>query len=92
MTDESEDRGSVVVNLENGLHLFPCSQIAQLARRLDCELTIKNGDRTADAKNVLDIIALEAIAGTKLDLHARGTGAAEAISAVVALFDSNFAT
>jgi phosphotransferase system HPr (HPr) family protein len=90
MTHESEFRQTVVVNLENGLHLIPCSQIAQLARRLDCELTINHGDRTADAKNVLDLIALAAVVGTKLELVARGNQAAEAIAALVALFDSKF--
>jgi phosphotransferase system HPr (HPr) family protein len=90
MTQESVCRRKVIVKNENGLHLIPCSLIAKLARRVQCEVTISNGRQTADAKNVLDIIALAAVSGTELDVDTNGEGAEEAISALVLLFESNF--
>ena len=83
-------RRSVTVNVENGLHLIPGSLIAQAARRFDCNLTIRNGQQAADAKNVLDIIALGAVFGTTLDLEANGQQATEAIEEMVRLFELNF--
>ena len=90
MNQDSVCRQTVTVNLENGLHLIPGSQIAQLARRFDCDLTIRKGESQADAKNVLDIIALAAVRGTELILETSGRGASEALQELVRLFESNF--
>ena len=90
MNQESVCRQKVTVNLENGLHLIPGSLIAQLARRYDCDLKIRKGEITADAKNVLDIISLTAVLGAELDLEATGDEAVEAIEELVKLFDANF--
>ena len=83
-------RRTVVVELENGLHLVPCSQIAQAARRFDVDVRIHNGQKTADAKNVLDLMTLRAECGTKLELEAKGTAADDVIEAIVRLFQSRF--
>jgi len=90
MSQESVCRHKVTVNIENGLHLEPGSKIAQLARRYACDLKIRKGEKTADAKNVLDIISLTAVFGAELDLEATGEEAVEAIEELVKLFDSNF--
>jgi phosphocarrier protein HPr len=87
---DSPVRKTVVVNLENGLHLVPCSLIAQVARRHEGEVRIHNGTLTVDAKNVLDLMSLQAERGTALDLEARGAAAQEVVRALVELFDSNF--
>ena len=62
MSTPSIFRQTVVVDLENGLHLVPCSQIAQLARRFDGEIRIRNGKNSVDAKNVLDLLTLGGLA------------------------------
>ncbi|HLJ10749.1 MAG TPA: HPr family phosphocarrier protein [Planctomycetaceae bacterium] len=82
----------VVVRLENGLHLGPCSQIVQLAQKFNCDLSIRKGDRTVDGKSMLDLLTLAAEQSTVLALEARGADAAEALEAIAALFDRNFAT
>ena len=90
MTYDSVCRKTVTVNLENGLHLVPCSQIAQFARSYDCDVQISKGDLTVDAKNVFDLMTLNASHGTALVLEANGAGAAEAVDGLVNLFESNF--
>ena len=90
MTYDSVCRQTVTVNLENGLHLVPCSQIAQFARSFDCDVQISNNDVTVDAKNVFDLMTLNAIHGSMLVLEAAGNGAAEVIKGLVSLFESNF--
>ncbi len=83
--------GEVMVNLENGLHLGPSSQIVQLVQRFDCELLIRKGDRVVNGGSMLDLLTLAAENGTPLSLEARGPQAEEAIEAVVGLFARNFA-
>lgn len=83
-------RQTVVVNLENGLHLVPCSLIAQVARRFDGEVRIRNGKAAVDAKNVLDLMTLRAERGTQLDLEATGTQAEEVIRQLAHLFETDF--
>lgn len=80
----------VVVQLENGLHLGPSSQIVQLAQRFSCELAIRKGDRVVDGKSMLDLLTLAAEHGTVLVLEARGPDAHEALAAVAGLFERNF--
>lgn len=81
----------VKVALENGLHLGPSSQIVQLAQRFASELTIRKGDRVVNGKSMLDLLTLAAEHGTVLQIEARGDDANDAIEAVVALFERNFA-
>ncbi|MGE5194416.1 MAG: HPr family phosphocarrier protein [Deltaproteobacteria bacterium] len=81
----------VVVKLENGLHLGPSSQIVQLAQKFGSELSIRKGDRTVDGKSMLDLLTLAAEHGTVLVLEARGPDALQALDAIVALFERNFA-
>ena len=83
-------RQSVTVGLANGLHLVPCSLIAQAARRYECTVRIHKEGYAVDAKNVLDLMTLNAGSGTQLEIEACGAGAAGAVAEVVHLFESNF--
>lgn len=80
----------VVVELENGLHLGPSSQIVQLAQKFGCELLIRKGDRTVDGKSMLDLLTLAAERGTVLELTTRGGDAVQALEAIAGLFTRNF--
>lgn len=82
----------VTVQLENGLHLVPCSRIAGLASQFAADVRISKDDHEVDAKTILDLMTLSAECGTVLTVSARGTDACEAVAQVAELFDSNFAT
>ena len=82
----------VTITVENGLHLVPCSMIAQLAREAPCEIRLSKGSQIVDAKNIFDILTLSAEKGTVLAIQAQGEGADEFLARLGALFDSNFAT
>jgi phosphotransferase system HPr (HPr) family protein len=84
-------RQSVTVNLELGLHLRPLSQIAKAARQHEsCDVRVLKEDYSVDAKNVLELMTLNAPLGTQLTLEATGESAAEVIEELVRLFASNF--
>ena len=80
----------VTVNLENGLHLGPSSQIARLAQSFAGDVSVRKSDRTADAKSTIELLPLGAAQGTPLILEACGPGADEVLNALARLFESNF--
>lgn len=80
----------VSVKGENGLHLVPCSQIAQCAGGYECEVRILKGDRTVDACNIFDLMSLNAGQGTQLELQATGPESNEAVASLAELFESGF--
>jgi phosphotransferase system HPr (HPr) family protein len=83
---------SVTVNGENGLHLVPCSLIAQNAARYSSDLTISKGPKTVDAKNIFDLMSLGAGKGVELMVSACGDDAAAAIETLTELFEAGFPT
>lgn len=90
MSSEIVYRETVTVESENGLHLVPCSRIAQLASSYDCEVHVENAGLRVDAKTILELMTLNASQGTTLVLEATGEGADEAIGRLVKLFQSRF--
>jgi len=83
-------REEVVVNLANGLHLVPCSKVAELARKYTCEIRIIKNTQIVDAKALFDLMTLRAEQGTHLSLEAEGDQADEAIERLVELFENDF--
>ena len=82
----------VVVQLPNGLHLGPSSQVVRTALRFNCEVKIRKGERTIDAKSMLDLMTLAAEFGAGLVIEATGPDSVAAVDALSALFEKNFAT
>jgi len=70
--------------------MVPCSQIVQLARNTDCDVSICKSEQSVDAKNIFDLLTLSAERGTQLIIEASGEGAADIMERLVQLFDSNF--
>lgn len=82
----------VTVQLENGLHLVPCSRIAGVANQFASDVRISKANRSVDAKTILELMTLNAEFGTVLTVSAAGEDASEAVTQLADLFDSNFAT
>jgi phosphotransferase system HPr (HPr) family protein len=81
---------NVTVPGPNGLHLVPCSLIAQRAAEFACQITIRKGETSADARNIFELLGLGAAGGTVLNCEASGDDAPSAIESLVALFESGF--
>ncbi|HEV8000484.1 MAG TPA: HPr family phosphocarrier protein [Planctomycetaceae bacterium] len=90
MVEDTRFRRTVIVNLKDGLHLRPISQIVETVRRFGSPVRISKGELSADAGNVLDLIPLRIEFGTTLILEATGDNATQTLDALVALFESNF--
>ena len=68
----------VIVN-PSGLHARPASVLAGLARQFKCELHIHKGDKSANARSVSALMALEVARDDKVVLVATGEDAEKAV-------------
>lgn len=85
-----EFAAKVTVMDDFGLHARPAANLARLAQNFEAEISIRAGAQTADAKSILDILALAAARDTELSIICRGKDAKGAGEALVRLFESRF--
>ena len=64
------------------LHARPAADFVRAAMAHSASITVASGDREADAKSLLSVLALGAKAGTELRLTAAGEGAGAALDAL----------
>lgn len=65
-------RTHVVVLWAAGLHLRPAAQLLKVARGYSATILLRCGDRVADVRNILGVVALCAAVGTVLVLETSG--------------------
>jgi phosphotransferase system HPr (HPr) family protein len=65
------------------LHARPAADFVRAAMRSPATIRVAVGERDADAKSLLAVLALGAKGGTPLGLTAEGDGAAEAVAGLV---------
>jgi len=76
-----------IVN-KDGFHLRPMMQFMHVSTQfMRCKITLKNGDKEADAKKPDEIITLEALYGDEIIVTAEGKNEAKAVDAVVRFFE-----
>jgi phosphotransferase system HPr (HPr) family protein len=73
------------VTLGRDLHARPAGQVAQAAARCQATIELSAGDRSANARSVLAVMALGAVAGTPVRLVASGVDAATAADDITAI-------
>jgi phosphotransferase system HPr (HPr) family protein len=67
------------------LHARPAAAFVRAAMTYDARVTIAAGERDADAKSLLSVLALGAKAGTSVRLRADGPDAAAAVDGLAEL-------
>jgi phosphotransferase system HPr (HPr) family protein len=81
---------TVVVSRPAGLHARPCLAIVNTVRRFQSKVQLRRDKETADADQILQLMALGAPQGTELVLTANGPDADEALDALERLFANDF--
>lgn len=81
-------RSRVVVPWPQGLHLRPAAKLVHIGRRFRSRLSLRLGDRVADLRSVLSIVALCASLGTTLEIEAVGVDEQIAAAAVEEAFST----
>ena len=69
---------SATLPADVALHARPAGLLVQEAARLGCSVTIVANGKRADAKSILQVLALGASGGTEIVIEVSGQGAAEA--------------
>lgn len=90
MNDHGVYQQVLTVNTANGLHLVPCSRIAELAQQFDCEIVLQNGSVKADAKAIFELMGLGAEHGTQILVTADGEDAELCLRQLTELFENDF--
>jgi phosphotransferase system HPr (HPr) family protein len=94
----AKTRGSVVtdavrvVTIENsqGLHARPVMKFVDIARQYQSRIIVKKGNHGVDGKDPMEMMLLEAPAGTELELFAEGPDAAMAVEDLAQLVKNKF--
>ncbi len=86
---QEECRFSYTVKDPVGMHARPAGALAGTAAGFRAEITIRNGERTASAKSILELMELEATKGCRLEVRASGEDAAAAAEAVQQFLSEN---
>lgn len=73
-----------------GLHARPASMLVTTAGKYESDITIINGERSAIAKSMINLLALRAKMNDFVTIQADGDDEKEAITAMVDLINSKF--
>ena len=70
---------AIVIPNPTGLHARPAAVLANVAKSFACEVKLQAGDRSANARSITSLMALEIAGGDKVVLVAKGPDAKEAV-------------
>jgi phosphotransferase system HPr (HPr) family protein len=74
---------SATLPADVALHARPAGLVVKEATRLGCAVTLVANGKRADAKSILQVLALGASGGTEIGIEVSGDGAAEAAEHLV---------
>lgn len=80
----------VTLQHEAGLHARPAAQFVKAASRFASTITVRAGDKQANAKSIIQVLALGARQGTTITISAEGADEADAVATLSALVAGNF--
>ncbi|MDO5444487.1 MAG: HPr family phosphocarrier protein [Eubacteriales bacterium] len=61
-----------------GIHARPAGELSKLVAETGCEVTVRNGEKSASGKSILELMMLGACQGSRLEVSIRGTNAEKA--------------
>ena len=73
-----------------GLHARPAALFVQAASRFKCDIVVRKGGSTANAKSILEVLTLGAGGGSVVTIAAEGEEAEPALQALAQLLARNF--
>ncbi len=81
---------TTIVTHDAGLHARPASAFVQLAKKYSAAITVRNGERQANAKSIVQVLTLGAKQGVEITIRAEGDDSEQAVTALKGLVDANF--
>ena len=80
----------VTVRNYPGIHAHPAVLFVKKAGTFRAEVTVSNGELSVNGKSIMGVLLLAASQGAEVRIVCEGTGAAEALAAIVKLFEAGF--
>ena len=81
----------VTIKNQVGLHARPASYFIQKANEFKEEIKVTKDEREVNGKSLLGVLSLGITKGSSITISATGENEVEAVEALVALVESNFA-
>jgi phosphocarrier protein len=79
----------VTLGSKSGLHARPAAVFVQHAKSFQGQITLVKGEKTANGKSILSVLALGAEQGDEITLKTSGSDAANALSKLVRLLEGD---
>jgi phosphotransferase system HPr (HPr) family protein len=73
-----------------GLHVRAVGRFVDTAQKFNAAIRVRNGEKEADGKSIIEMLTLGATPGAVLTLIAEGRDAAQAIQSLEALVRAHF--
>lgn len=70
------------------LHARPAGLLVRAAAEQDASVMLRSNGREADARSILQVLALGATGGSPVEVEASGTGASAALDAISSLLET----
>lgn len=80
---------SYIIKDELGIHARPAGNLVKLASTFSSEINIINGEKTANAKKILNVMKLAAAKGADIKVTFDGADEAEAFDAISKFLNEN---
>ncbi|MSU20884.1 MAG: HPr family phosphocarrier protein [Pedosphaera sp.] len=90
VTNISSVTKELVVSNKLGVHARPAALFVKTANRFICEILVEKDGETVNGKSIMGIMMLAAGPGSKLQVHAKGQDAAQALVELEALLKRRF--
>jgi len=81
---------NATVKNPRGIHARPSSEIARTSLKYKSEIIIKCDDRSANSKDVLQLIMLELFEGSNVTIEAKGEDEIEAVKEIKSLIEKEY--
>jgi len=90
MTTGIIHRATATVRNSMGLHMRPLAVIARMAQSFDGLVFVCRGSLRADAKSLLHLMTLGAVAGAKLEVEASGDDGRSIVNQLAEVIETDF--
>lgn len=81
---------TLTIHHKVGLHARPAALFVQTAKQFRSNIKVVHGEKEANAKSILSVLALGAEQGAMLVIRAEGEDASQSLAALTALVESDF--
>lgn len=84
-------RQTVEIKNKLGMHARPAMKLFELVQSFDAEVILRNDSGTeAEASSVIAMLMLDSAKGRLIEVEATGPDEAQALTAVIGLFEAGF--